>query len=170
MTRFSFKGLTTILAAGAVALATLGATATPASALGKKERDALGVLLGIGTLALIIDSAEKNRDRRAAPAPAPRPRGWVDDHNRDRRWDDRRYDDRRWDDRRDRFVPARCVERVRTHSGTREVISASCMRKQAPRVSLPTHCAFDIRGRDGRYDKVYGKSCVLDRGFRIAIH
>lgn len=62
MTAFAFPRLTA--AALAAALAVTGISATPASAM--NERDALGVLLGIGVLAALADASNNHR-----PPPQP---------------------------------------------------------------------------------------------------
>lgn len=66
---FTFSRLTAALAAAAIALTSL--TAAPASAMTREERNALGLILGIGAVAVLADGAKDHR--RAAPAPARPP-------------------------------------------------------------------------------------------------
>ena len=63
--------LTAMFAASALALGTFGLSASPAAALGQKDRQALTVILGVGAAALLLDSANNNRRviRHAPPPP-----------------------------------------------------------------------------------------------------
>jgi hypothetical protein len=159
MTRFSFKSLTTLAAAAAIALTSL--TATPAAALSNKDRNALGIVLGIGTMALIIDGIEKDKKQV----------------RRTERYEERyqdRYQDR-WDgDRREvrrdarHMLPAQCLTRVETRGRSREVISGRCVARNTSRVNLPQACAFDIRTDRNRREEVFGRNCLESHGYRIS--
>lgn len=128
---FRFSRLTTALVAAALALTSL--TAAPASAMTREERNALGLILGIGAVAVLADGA--NDHRRAAPAPVRPPMHFE---HRDR-YDDRRgwHDDRRrghghghgWGYGHRRAET--CVVRIeRDHRGRRiEVYSPGCDRR-----------------------------------------
>ncbi len=159
MTRFSFKSLTTVAAAATIALTSL--TATPAAALSEKDRNALGIVLGIGTMALIIDGIEKDKKQ-------VRRTERYEERYQDRYQD--RWDDDRREARRDaRYtVPARCVTRVETRGRIREVISGRCMERNASRVNLPQACAFDIRTDHNRREEVFGRNCLESHGYRIS--
>ncbi len=93
--------MTALFTASALALGTFAATASPAAALGQKDRQALTVILGIGAAALILDSANNNQ-RRVRHAPPPPPRVVYREvrrhgHHVDRRMD--RRDERRFERR-----------------------------------------------------------------------
>jgi hypothetical protein len=102
--------MTALFTASALALGTFGISASPAAALGQKDRQALTVILGVGAAALLLDSANNNRRqvRRAPPRVVyrevhrnpPRVERRIDrriDRRVDRRLDahDRRYESRR---------------------------------------------------------------------------
>lgn len=171
---------TAAITALALALGSVAISATPAAALGKKDRQALTILLGVGAAALLLDGMNKN-DRKAKKA-QPRYESWQDRQRRlerERRERERRaaearrkraqerYDHDRYRHDRDRiYLPAECVQRVKTRRGWGEVVSASCLDRRTER-TLPANCAFTMRtGRHG-VEKVYGSNCLEDRGIRL---
>ncbi|MEZ5686902.1 MAG: hypothetical protein R3D78_13945 [Paracoccaceae bacterium] len=164
MTRI-FKTVTTALMAATIALGALGASATPAAALSKQDRQILGALIGLGVLAAVADSAENNR---RAPPPVSR----YDDN----RWDGDRHGDYRRPapephrparvDRR-YMIPAQCVEEVRLRGKWREVVSERCMARNRVETRLPRACRFDIRDPRGDREAVYGRNCLEQEGFRV---
>lgn len=68
---FTLSRLTTALAAAAIALTSL--TAAPASAMTREERNALGLILGIGAVAVLADSAKDKGRHTHAPQPVRPP-------------------------------------------------------------------------------------------------
>ncbi len=117
---FTFPRLTTALVAATLALTSL--TAASASAMTREERNALGLILGIGAVAVLADG-QKDRRRSYAPEPV-RPPMRVE--HRDYRHDDRRYRDRRADS---------CTVRIeRDRHGRRvEVYSPGCRESRGDR-------------------------------------
>jgi hypothetical protein len=174
--------LTTAVAITAIALTSL--VASPAAALGSKDKKVLGLVLGAATLGLILNEASKS-DRRPAPSPTPGWDGYRPVPNNGYGHDVVR---------RDHILPRNCVTQVR---GRGEALSAQCLRSAGLR-HLPDNCAFEVRvdsGRghddhardrwgnryDNRYDNrhdddrrrvttetVYGAQCLNDRGYRIS--
>ncbi|KEP68696.1 hypothetical protein FGG78_04080 [Thioclava sp. BHET1] len=121
--------LTALITASALVLGTLSVTASPAAALGQKDRQALTVILGVGAAALLLDQASRNRDHRVE-----RPRVVARPHDGNRytppnRWNDRdrhgRYDNR------GRYsqiaIPARCTRMIQTRHGWQEVVKTECL-------------------------------------------
>ncbi|KFE35095.1 hypothetical protein [Thioclava atlantica] len=164
---------TALITATTIALGAVAATATPAAALGKKDRDALKVLLGIGAAALILDSVNNSNRQRAQPAP----RHYTNETwqqrqtrlERERRERERREArDRRERHDRDRIsLPQQCVQQVRTRTGWSEVVSADCLDRHT-RARLPDRCSFDMKTGRNRYEEVYGRNCLEDRGVRFS--
>lgn len=174
---------TALATAAALALGTIAASATPAAALGKKDRQALSIILGIGAAALILDGMNKDNNRRVQAAPGYYPREtWqerqrrLERERRDRerreaelrRERERRAAEARRERERDRiFLPAQCVQKVKTRRGWGEVVSASCLDRRTER-RLPANCAFTMKtGRHG-VEKVYGSNCLEDQGIRLS--
>ncbi|MAQ36368.1 MULTISPECIES: hypothetical protein [Thioclava] len=174
---------TAAITALALALGSVAISATPAAALGKKDRQALSILLGVGAAALLLDGMNK-KDHKAKKA-QPRYESWQDRQRRlarERRERERREaearrqraqerydrDHRRYSHDRDRIrLPAQCVQRVKTGRGWGEVVSASCLDRRTER-RLPANCAFTMKtGRHG-VEKVYGSNCLEDRGIRLS--
>lgn len=150
--------LTAAATALALALGSLTASTAPASALGSRDEKALGWIIGLGATALILNEMSKDQSRpRAQPAPrGPQPWG-QGSHRRD----DNRRDARM-------TVPGNCLIAVRTHNGRREVVSGRCASEVMGRNALPRSCAFDlITNRGGRPERVYGRNCLEDNGYRI---
>lgn len=90
--------LTTALAAAAIALTSL--TAAPASAMTREERNALGLILGIGAVAVLADGAKDHGRRTYAPEPVRPPMRFEHRDRHDYRRDYRheyRHDHRRAD-------------------------------------------------------------------------
>lgn len=162
--------LTAAVTAVAVGIGALSATATPAAALSDDGRQALGWAVGIGAAALLLNELDKDKDRRrAAPARVyTPPAGYYDGrHDRYDRYDrDDRGDRRAYRSSRN-IVPASCLMQVRTRDGRREVVDANCARRALGRVELPRSCAFDLLTDHGRPERVYGRNCLEDRGFRL---
>jgi len=123
---FSFPRLsgkvTAALTAATIALTSL--TAAPASAMTREERNALGLILGIGAVAVLADGT-KDRRRTYAPEPVRPPMRFE---HRERRYDDHRYYDRRAD---------RCTVRIeRDRHGRRiETYSRGCGESRGDRYS-----------------------------------
>lgn len=158
MTRI-FKTATTALLAATIALGALGASASPAAALGKQDKQVLGALIGLGVLAAIVDSA--NDKRQAAP---------VTRHDDDRwRPAPPRRDDWRKPARVDRryMIPAQCVEQLRLRGKRHEVVSETCLTRHRVEARLPRACRFDIRQSHGARKTVYGRNCLEQEGFRV---
>lgn len=159
--------LTAAITAAAVGLGALATTATPAAALSDDGRQALGWVVGIGAAALLLNELDKDKGRRrAAPAPvyAPPAGYYGGDHDRYDRYD---RDDRRAYSPSRNSVPGSCLMQVRTRDGRREVIDGNCAQRALGRVELPRSCAFDLLTDRGRRERVYGRNCLEDRGFRI---
>lgn len=162
--------LTAAVTALALAVGSLGLSATPAAA--RNNDKTLAWILGLGAAAVILNEIDKNNDRPRV-TPAPTVRGdlyrrddWRrDDWRRDRR-DDRRHDDR-FEGRRV-SVPASCLINVRTREGRREVVAADCARRALGRTELPRACAFDLITGHSRREAVYGLNCLEDNGIRIS--
>lgn len=157
------KRLTAAIAIAAIALS--GLVATPAAALGKRDKQLLGAIAGAVTLGIILNELNDNGSSRRNTRPAP-PRD-----NRDWNWEDRNRNDRVWRDddkwRKDHrmTLPGACVMSVKTRQGRREVLGARCLKRKGLD-RLPQSCAFDIR-TDGGRSRVYGKSCLQGAGYRI---
>lgn len=167
MIRFSFKAITAATAAAAFALTAIAPT--PAAALDDKE--ALGLILGLGAAAIIMDNMKDN----ARPSTKSNTQNWYPYAERvDDPWDARRGYDYRYQDRnRQRVrldVPSRCMITVERRGQRSQMVEGRCLEKIARRehVRLPKSCAFDIRGDRGFREEVYGKNCLEDRGFRIS--
>lgn len=167
MIRFSFKAITAATAAAAFALTAIAPT--PAAALDDKE--ALGLILGLGAAAIIVDNMKDNN----RPATRNNTQNWYPYAERvDEPWDARRGYDYRYQDRnRHRVrldVPGRCLITVERRGKRSQMVEGRCLEKIARRehVRLPQSCAFDVRGDRGRREEVYGKNCLEDRGIRIS--
>ena len=163
MIRFSFKAITAATAAAAFALTAIAPT--PAAALDDKE--ALGLILGLGAAAIIVDNM-KDKGR-------PSSQNWSPYAERvDQPWDARRGYDYRYQDRNRHQVrldvPGRCMITVERRGKRSQMVEGRCLEKVARRehVRLPQSCAFDIRGDRGFREEVYGKNCLEDRGIRIS--
>ena len=156
MTRLTTR-IASKLTAAATATALVLGMASPAAAMNQKDRGALAIILGLGATALIIDGMN-DKQRRPAPAPVYRA---PDRHETIRHWP------------RDiprpvaGYVPAQCLETLRSRNGQSRVVSDRCVDRSRARLDLPRSCAFDIRTRYG-VEKVYGMSCLEDRGYRVA--
>ena len=124
---FTFPRLTTALAAAAIALTSF--TAVPASAMTREERNALGLILGIGAVAVLADG-QKDRRRTYAPEPVRPPMRFE---HRERRYDDRRYDYRHGDYRRADTCTVR-IDRDR-HGRRIETYSPGCRESRGDRYS-----------------------------------
>ncbi|RAP40024.1 hypothetical protein BYZ73_17185 [Rhodovulum viride] len=136
------------LLAAALVFGTVGA----APARAADGSDVAKALLGATALFVIVNGIDRHtgkadRHDRHHVAPAPPPRA-----------------DRFWRDRRPaaRSVPARCISRVETRHGSRQVASDRCLRQAGLR-DLPRHCALPGRGKRD----VYAMSCLADTGYRI---
>lgn len=136
------RKLTTALAAFAIAVTSL--TATPAAALGDRERDALKIILGAAAIGLIINRIEKRNDRRNTPVYTPTP-------NRDR-----------WK----RRIPADCVYEIQGSRGWESVVGKRCIQRSNYRGRLPEACEFRVRGKNHNRT-VYGLRCLRSKGFRV---
>ncbi|MDP2740472.1 MAG: hypothetical protein Q8O82_17605 [Pseudorhodobacter sp.] len=152
------KRLTLLTTAAAVALTSL--VATPAAALGQREKDVIGLLLGLAVIGTIAN--EIDRSHRTQPQPQPQPRWYPQPQPQPYRPTPPIY-------RSDRitYLPAACVRSVRLNSGRHDVVSAQCLSEQGVRATLPVTCAFDIR-TDWGLQRVYGTQCLSDAGFRVS--
>ncbi|PTV93728.1 hypothetical protein C8J27_1128 [Rhodobacter aestuarii] len=143
----------------AIALATGGltATGTPAAAMSDNDKAALGIVLGIGAMALIADS---KKDSRAHSEPAY-PRHDVRSERRDdRRWDDRRRDT--W-----RTIPGNCVVNFGGRETRSNLVSARCAADAVGWRALPTSCKVRLHNDRSRGATFYQRRCLEDHGFRI---
>lgn len=64
--------LATLAAVALIGIGSFGVSAQPAAALSQDGRDALGVIVGLGATALIVDSLTRNDRQKAHRAPQPR--------------------------------------------------------------------------------------------------
>lgn len=76
--------LATVATLAIVGLGGLTAGARPAAALSNDGRNALGVIVGLGATALILDGLTRNDRPRREPPPPPR----FQNHGPDRGWRD----------------------------------------------------------------------------------
>ncbi len=161
--------LSTRVIAATTALALSLAAVSPAAAMDADQKKALGILIGIGAAAVLIDKMNDKDDKKKDHQPKRPVYGW--ENNRDNHFSRDRYDNRH-DDRRDnRFdrgpsYSQSCVSKVRTPRGWSEVVDKRCADHTADR-RLPQNCVIDIR-QDGRRQQVYGQNCLEDRGFRMS--
>ena len=150
--------LTATLAAAVLALGTV--LPAPAAAMDDKDRRLLTLLLGAAAVGVIINEANKNKNR-----PAPQVAHRYDDdsflYGDDRDW---RRDRHRWQHR---TSPAECVLSLRGSRGPRDVVSARCLTEFGLRRELPAECAFEVDAGWGSR-KVYGTRCLRQNGYRIA--
>lgn len=157
--------LTAATTALALAIGSLGLSATPAAA--RNNDKALAWILGLGAAAVILNEANKTNDRpRATPAPAVRGDLYPRDDWRRDEWGRERREDR-FEGRR-ASVPATCLIDVRTREGRREVVAADCARRALGRTELPRSCAFDLITGHNRREAVYGLKCLESKGIRIS--
>lgn len=175
MIRYVFKPFVSALTVAAFALGTLSASTTPAAALGKKEQEILGALIGLGAVAIIVNgiSKDKRSDREVRSLPVP----------------DDRYDDRsNRDDRRDwrwksskKVIPAYCVDDLRARRARWdhiEIVSERCVAQGDRRVNLPRACAMDIERVDFDRRKTNARKnrdahelrCLERHGYRVSRH
>lgn len=159
MTRSVFKPFVSTLTAAAIVL---GMASSPAAALGKKEKDVLGALVGLGAVAIIIDGLSKdNPPTRVAPSA--------------RGWDDRRE----WREHKSKkVIPSYCVDDLKSRHARWdriEVVSERCVERGDRRVNLPraceielTHVDFDRRRNDYRDRRgLYELRCLERHGYRV---
>lgn len=149
------RSLTSFLAAAALAIGGLSATA--AAAQNRPGDDAAAAILGLGALGLFLNQQAEDQPYRPANTPGF---FYRDDDDDD---DDRHHSHRK--DRR-RLIPAECVIGMRFDGRYRDVVSAGCLNDYGFGRRLPGECAFDVRYR-GRYRTVYGSGCLRDYGYRI---
>lgn len=163
-----------IAAVTAVAIAFTSATAAPAFADSRTDKQVLTLLLGAAALGLILNESKKKKERRAATvsrdiSPFLPPVG----RDRDRRWDRDRYRDHDWDrrrghnDRRHRLLPARCAYELKNYNGRSRVVSRQCLADYGMHRGLPRECAFEAKGKRG-WGTVYGARCLHRNGYKIA--
>ena len=147
--------LTAAATAAAIALGSLSVTATPAAARNNDDKT-LGLILGLGAAAVLLHELDKdNRKKVPTITELPERDRWRRDDDRDNRRDSRLQ------------VPSRCLMEVRTANGRRQVVSGNCAEREMRRADLPRACAFDLITDRGRRERVYGRNCLEDRGFRI---
>lgn len=172
-----------VTAASALAIAVTSMVATPAAAQNNRDRNAIGLVLGLATIGIIANELDKKRDRENDDDDdkASRNNNYYyndrhdgrhgkghgrDDWRHDGRHDDRHGNrgnqgvDRRW------LIPERCVVETRNNNRRSSVVSEDCFRR-VQRADLPNQCEFDIRTDRGRQE-VFGLNCLLDRGYRLA--
>ncbi|MGB7262794.1 MAG: hypothetical protein WBC68_12050 [Albidovulum sp.] len=156
------------IAALTIAALTLGsAFATPASALGDKDRKALTLLLGAAAVGLLINESNKKRNK-AAPV-TKRYDGYTNNNSdRGNKFGHRkRAHDNYSTAKRRNVIPAQCVFPIRGAYGRRDVVSERCLRETGRARRLPDACAFNINDDWGRRT-VYGTRCLRQNGFEIA--
>jgi len=114
MTAFPFPRLTAVVTA--IALTVTGFTATPAQAMSEKDRAALGLILGLGALAVIADGNNNHRASRYDDPP-PRRQPPRDFYSHDRRRADRCTVEYGWDrhGRRIEIPSPGCYDQPRSH-------------------------------------------------------
>ncbi|WP_406721522.1 MULTISPECIES: hypothetical protein [Thioclava] len=154
--------LSTRVIAATTALALSLAAVSPAAAMDSDQKKALGVLIGIGAAAVLIDNMNDKSSKRDSQ---PRPPAYSWDDRGDSRWNEGRHD-RRYD--RAPSYAQSCAMKVRTNRGLAEVVDRRCAERTADR-RLPQSCLIDIH-RGGRTQTVYGQNCLADRGVRMRRH
>ena len=150
--------LTATLAAAVLALGTV--LPAPAAAMDDKDRRLLTLLLGAAAVGVIINEANKNKNR---PAPQVAHR-YADDIFLFADARDCRRARHRW---KHRTIPGECVLSLRGSRGPRDVVSARCLTEFGLRRELPAECAFEVDAGWGSR-KVYGTRCLRQNGYRIA--
>lgn len=151
-----------VLMTAAAAIALTSITATPAAALGQREKNVLGLLLGLAVIGTIANEIDKSH-RTPQPAPQPQPR-WQPQPQPQPTY---RPTPPVYRSDRITYLPATCLRTVRLNSGAHEVVSAQCLSEQNVAARLPISCAFDIR-TDWGLQRVYGTECLSDAGFRVS--
>jgi hypothetical protein len=122
----------------ALSIAFTSVSATPVEA---RSKDVAKVIAGIALLAIIGAAVNDNRRHRATPVPAPTPSRWR--------------------------LPNRCLKDYETERGWQRGFGSACLRKHAPRVTLPRQCKVTLWTTEGRRN-VYAPGCLSDRGYRFA--
>lgn len=146
--RHPIRNLVATLAAGAVALTAMVASAVPVSA-GQREDDLAKALFAAIAIGAVVNAIDRNNDKRrvqTAPVPAPvhqpgfgRGRG---------------------------VLPQTCAIEISGRDRRATVYPERCLRREGVDGRLPRQCGFDARIY-GRTDRVYAENCLLDAGFRL---
>lgn len=159
------RRLIAAITAAALALGPMGATT--ASALDRKDRNALALILGAATLGIIIH--ENNKDKKKAAKIVSR-----NNQKHHRHYDDDKHRHKKHkghygyrEQNRHAVVPAECVFPIRVRDGRRNVVSERCLTETRSARRLPKECSFQIRDQWGGRT-VYGARCLKDRGWQIA--
>jgi len=146
------RTLTTSLAAGAIALAGLTATAAPAHA---SDRDLARLLAGAVILGIIAHGVREDRKSREAHAQPPK-HAQPPHHGRPHRVQ----------------LPQACATTVRVRgSGNQTYYPVQCLRRNGVEVrALPRQCVADIRThhRHGETITAFSGACLRDAGYRTA--
>ncbi len=147
----TFRTLTGTLAAGAIALAGLTATAAPANA---SDRDLARLLAGAVILGIIAHGVNEDRKSRQAHAQPPKTQR-PPQHSRPHRVQ----------------LPQACAVTTRTRHGAQQTFyTVDCLRRNRVEVrALPRHCVTDIRTRrHGPTVAAFSGACLRDAGYRTA--
>lgn len=156
------RPLTSLLAAGAVALAGAFAPATPAHA----DDDLIKFLAGAAAVGLIVKSLDDSSKRRAKPGR----QHYSDRHHFDDRhhYRDRNRDRSRYHRHHGVRVPIHCALPTRGHRASDTYYSRRCLLRAGMARHLPASCTQNVRSNHG-YITVYSGRCMARSGLTVAI-
>ncbi|MGB5870569.1 MAG: hypothetical protein WBH04_10235 [Albidovulum sp.] len=147
----------------ALALAITSLPATQVEARDKKSDDTLGIIIGVGALALLLSQANKNKNQQFTGNSG---RGYYDDDDWQNRGPQKKHKLGRKNMNRGKVIPAKCVREVSVNGRWRDVVSARCVDRLGSVYRLPQDCSFRARTGHGP-QQVYGTRCLRGYGFRI---
>ncbi|MGB7271551.1 MAG: hypothetical protein WBC90_18750 [Albidovulum sp.] len=150
----------------ALALAITSLPATQVEARDKKSDDTLGIIIGVGALALLLSQANKNKNQQfTGNSGRGYHQGYYDDDWQNR-GPQKKQKHRRKNMNRGKVIPAKCVREVSVNGRWRDVVSARCVNRVGYVHRLPQDCSFRARTGNGP-QQVYGTRCLRGYGFRI---
>ena len=136
--------ISTVVAA-ALVMAAMTAAAVPAHASSKSDK-MLMAILGIGAIALIANSANRDEEK---PAPKPQRPVVVEPHQPARK-----------------ALPGVCAMDIAGLRGERRGYGENCLMRYGINERLPQSCAHRTE-TNGYPDRIYAEKCMLRSGYRL---
>ena len=159
------------IAAGALAITSIGLSTAPARADGDDTARALAAILGLAIVGAAIHDSTKDKGyvRRDHHGHKPKVRVHVNKNHHYVTRNDRYYEDVKPRKRHNhRLLPGNCLRTWHTRDGRMRVFGQRCLQRNYHHVNaLPDRCFRRVNTKDGRRHG-YAARCLNRHGYQLA--